>query len=129
MTGPPDRGPLDTAADVLTVAARRSLVHFRCRCVWGGDTWYAAFRTDPLANVAVVSAKNIVLDGNVEVKGTLDTVNTTILTVRTRIHHRRCRCAQWRRGLNAPPVKADHWGHRGVRVRPREHPADLETAA
>lgn len=72
---------VDTATDDLTVSARE--VAFNAQVAVTGDVISTTFRTpDPLADVMTVSAKNIVLDGNVEVKGTLDTVNTEILTVK-----------------------------------------------
>jgi hypothetical protein len=49
----------------------------------GGTIQANSFTTaDPLNEDMVLYARNFVLNGNVEVKGTLDTINTEILTVR-----------------------------------------------
>jgi hypothetical protein len=65
----------------LVIAARE--VTFNSRIAVSGDVIAGAFRTaNPLADDMTVTAKNIILNGNVEIKGTLDTINTEILTVK-----------------------------------------------
>lgn len=72
---------VDTAVDNLTVSANE--VTFNARIAVTGDVVSTTFRTpDPVTDNMTVTAKNIILDGNVEVKGTLDTINTEILTVK-----------------------------------------------
>jgi hypothetical protein len=71
----------DPATQDLVVDARQA--QFSGKVVSATGVIAPSFSTaDVLNDDMTVSAKNIILNGNVEIKGTLDTINTQILTVK-----------------------------------------------
>jgi hypothetical protein len=72
---------VDPVTQDLVVSARQAQFSGKVTTVTGVVA--PSFSTaDPLLDDMTVSAKNIILNGNVEIKGTLDTINTQVLTVK-----------------------------------------------